>query len=215
MSFKSAISESTMPDTSHTNGDHNPHSAQLSELLFVSSTVLQQALDLVDNALTNNNQLTVQSKYLPGSTIGNLFAHTSILALTSLMPSIGKHLRHARDHFILLIDCAVGSQPYVLSYDVRSRNTPMESSLSEAHNALAAAISRLKELEASPSITLDQVITLNAVTPFSHSFETTFGREVREKITPRGCLTDSVPVELWFAALHAVHHWSMVRTRSS
>ncbi|KAI9572739.1 hypothetical protein HD554DRAFT_2062492 [Boletus coccyginus] len=170
------MSESTKPGSgpSHADVDRNPHSSQLSELLFVSSTILQQAVDLVDNILTDNNQLTVQSKYLPGSTIG-------------------KHLRHARDHFILLIDCVIGNQPYVLSYDVRSRNTPMETSLSEAHNALISAISRLKELEVSPSITLDQVITLNAVTPFSHTFETTFGRE------------------LWFAALHAVHHWSMVR----
>ncbi|KAH0838509.1 hypothetical protein J3R83DRAFT_6826 [Lanmaoa asiatica] len=158
------MSESTKPDASRANGDHNQH---LSELLFVSSTVLQQALDLVDDVLTDNNQLTVQSKYLPGSTIG-------------------KHLRHARDHFILLIDCIVGSQPYVLSYDVRSRNTPMENSLSEAHNALVSAISRLKELEASPPITLDRVITLNAVTPFPHTFETTFGREVRENHSADG-----------------------------
>ncbi|KAF8140025.1 hypothetical protein EV363DRAFT_1392947 [Boletus edulis] len=165
------MSESTKPDANHTKGGHSP---QLSELLSVSSTVLQQALDLVDNVLTDNDQLTVQSKYLPGSTIG-------------------KHLRHARDHFILLIDCIVGSQPYVLSYDVRNRNTPMESSLSEAHDALVSAIARLKELESSPSIILNHVITLNAVTPFQHTFETTFGRE------------------LWFAALHAVHHWSMVR----
>lgn len=175
------MSESTKPDASHANGpDHNPHSSQLSELLFVSSTVLQQALDLVDNVLTDNNQLTVQSKYLPGSTIGILLPVYPILALTLMLPPIGKHLRHARDHFILLIDCVVGGQPFVLSYDLRSRNTPMESHLSEAHDALASAISRLKELETSPSIALDQAITLNAVTPFPHTFETTFGREVRE-----------------------------------
>lgn len=130
-----------------------------------------------------------------------------------MIPPIGKHLRHARDHFTLLTDCVVGPQPYVLSYDVRNRNTPMESSLSEAHDALVSAISRLKELGASPSITLDQVITLNAVTPFPHTFQTTFGREVREIGQPSG-LTDSDPVELWFAALHAVHHWSMVRAQS-
>ncbi|KAG8220017.1 hypothetical protein J3R82DRAFT_1028 [Butyriboletus roseoflavus] len=177
------MSESTKSDTSHTNGGHDPHSLQLSELLFVSSTVLQQALDLVDDVLTDNNQLTVQSKYLPGSTIGSLFAY--ILALTLMMPPIGKHIRHARDHFILLIDCMVGGQPYVLSYDVRNRNTPMESSLSEAHDALVSAISRLKEFGASPSVTLDQAITLNAVTPYPHTFETTFGREVREISQPK------------------------------
>lgn len=99
-----------------------------------------------------------------------------------MVSPIGKHIRHARDHFILLIDCVVKSPPYVLSYDVRSRNTPMESSLSEAHDALVSAISRLRELGTSLSVALDQDITLNAMTPFPHTFETTFGREVsREK----------------------------------
>jgi len=71
------MSESTKPGPgpSRADVDRNPHPSQLSELLFVSSTILQQAVDLVDNVLTDNNQLTVQSKYLPGSTIGNLFAH--------------------------------------------------------------------------------------------------------------------------------------------
>lgn len=80
---------------------------------------------------------------------------------------------------MLLIDCVVGSQPYVLSYDVRNRNTPMESSRPKARDALSFAMSRLQDLKASPPIGLDQVITLNAVTPFHHTFETTFGREVR------------------------------------
>ncbi|KAF9243882.1 hypothetical protein BU15DRAFT_86311 [Melanogaster broomeanus] len=160
--------------SSQPNGDHNLESTQLIQLLFVSTTVLQQALDLVTNVFTHDGQLTTQSKYLPGSTIG-------------------KHLRHARDHFILLLDCVTGPEPYVLSYDVRSRNTPMESSLSEARDALTSAVSRLKEFETSSPAKMDQVMTLNAVTPFAQSFATTFGRE------------------LWFAGLHAVHHWSMVR----
>ncbi|KIJ68654.1 hypothetical protein HYDPIDRAFT_106886 [Hydnomerulius pinastri MD-312] len=167
-------SYTTKPDASQTNGDHNSESTQLTQLLFVSTTVLQQALDLVTNVLTDDDQLTVQSKYLPGSTIG-------------------KHLRHARDHFILLLDCIIGEEPYVLSYDTRSRNTPMESKLSEAREALKSAISQLKGFETSSPTKLDQVMTLNAVTPFPQAFETTFGRE------------------LWFAGLHAVHHWSMVR----
>jgi len=166
MLFESAMSESAA------GGDHS--SFQLSQLLSVSSTVLQQALDLVDNVLTDDNQLTVQSKYLPGSTIG-------------------KHIRHAWDHFTLLINCAVGSRPYVLSYDNRIRNTPMENNRSAAHDALVSVMARLKELGTTPPIEPDQVITLNAVTPFRHTFQTTFARE------------------LWFAALHAVHHWSMVR----
>lgn len=42
----------------------------LDQLLSVSVTVLQQARDLVENVLASDEQLTVQSKYLPGSTIG-------------------------------------------------------------------------------------------------------------------------------------------------
>lgn len=61
----------------NTNGINDAPPSQLSELLFVSSTILQQALDLVDNVLTDNNQLTVQSQYLPGSTIGNPFPRLS------------------------------------------------------------------------------------------------------------------------------------------
>ncbi|KAJ8596483.1 hypothetical protein M405DRAFT_781515 [Rhizopogon salebrosus TDB-379] len=144
----------------------------LAQLQFVSTTVLQQALDLVENILTSDEQLTVQSKFLPGSTIG-------------------KHLRHARDHFILLIDCLSGPTPHILSYDSRSRNTPMETNLSEAREAFRQAILRIEEVV--PTASLDLPLTLNAVTPFMQTFETTFGRE------------------LWFAGLHAVHHWSMVR----
>jgi len=152
--------------------DSGHPSESLSQLVSVSTTVLNQALDLVNDFLTEDQQLTVQSKFLPGSTIG-------------------KQLRHARDHFMLLLDCIDGEEPYILSYDTRRRNTPMESNLSEARSALTEAISRVKTV--APLAKLDQQVTLNAVTPFPQTFETTFGRE------------------LWFAALHAVHHWSMIR----
>ncbi|EGN92069.1 hypothetical protein SERLA73DRAFT_191646 [Serpula lacrymans var. lacrymans S7.3] len=150
------------------NGEDSP----LSQLLFVSTTVLQQAVDLVENVLTTDDQLTTQSKFLPGSTIG-------------------RHLRHARDHFVLLVDCIAEPEPHILSYDTRSRNTPMETSLGSARDSLKDAISRLEDIV--PKTSLEQPMTLNAVTPFMQTLETTFGRE------------------LWFASLHAVHHWSMVR----
>lgn len=66
------MSEPTNPDATRKADDD---SSQLSELIFVSTTILRQALDLVDNkVLTDDNHLTAQSKYLPGSTIGSLFA---------------------------------------------------------------------------------------------------------------------------------------------
>ncbi|OJA18804.1 hypothetical protein AZE42_00841 [Rhizopogon vesiculosus] len=176
---------------SHPDSSEMASLSPIAQLQFVSTTVLQQALDLVENILTSDEQLTIQSKFLPGSTIG-------------------KHLRHARDHFILLIECVSGPTPYILSYDTRSRNTPMESSLSEAREAFQDVISRIEEVV--PTASLDLPLTLNAVTPFMQSFETTFGREVRIENDDRWSTHPALfSMQLWFAGLHAVHHWSMVR----
>lgn len=144
----------------------------LAQQLVVARTVLSQAVDLIDNHLTTDEQLTVSSKYLPGSTIG-------------------KHLRHARDHYVLLLDSLKTPAPHTMSYDTRIRNTPMETSLSGAREALLATIKQLED--AVPAANLDQPLTLHAITPHMHEFKSTFGRE------------------LWFASLHCVHHWSMVR----
>ena len=40
--------------------------------LAVAKTVLLQAVDLLDNHLTSDEQITVQSQHLPGSTIGKI-----------------------------------------------------------------------------------------------------------------------------------------------
>ncbi|KAL0950845.1 hypothetical protein HGRIS_007603 [Hohenbuehelia grisea] len=145
---------------------------QASQLLAVSKTVLMQAVELVDNHLISDDQLTAASQYIPGSTIG-------------------KHLRHARDHFTLLLDSVSSPPPHILSYDVRKRNCEMEKSRQAAHDELLDAIRRLEDIV--PRVSFDEPLTLNAVTPHLQTFQTTFGRE------------------LWFGALHCVHHWSMVR----
>ncbi|KIJ45551.1 hypothetical protein M422DRAFT_29678 [Sphaerobolus stellatus SS14] len=162
----------------------------LSALFHVSRMVLLQARDLIFNNIVADEQLTYKSKLMPGSTIG-------------------KHMRHARDHFELLLDSLHAGPPYILSYDKRIRNTPMESSLQGAYDALTATVTRLDELldvcredeehgkgfvtVDGHSIGLDEIMTLNAVTPHMQALQTSFGRE------------------LWFSALHAIHHWSMVR----
>ncbi|KAI0048014.1 hypothetical protein FA95DRAFT_1558551 [Auriscalpium vulgare] len=160
------------PTSTATSSSSPAEMQSLEQLIDVSTKVLQQAIDLLDNSLVADDQLVVHSKYLPGSTIG-------------------KHLRHARDHFALLLDTITSPPPYILSYDKRSRNTPMESSRQAAREAILETIARL--LEVVPKSRLDAPLTLNAVTPYEQTFQTTFGRE------------------LWFAALHGVHHWSMVR----
>ena len=68
-----ALADSFSYDVTPPNG--NAHSIaemrRLEQLLDVSTKVLAQAIDLLDNSLTSDNQLTVSSKYLPGSTIGD------------------------------------------------------------------------------------------------------------------------------------------------
>ena len=104
-------------------------------------------------------------------------------ALSSLLPHVralygapGKHLRHARDHFSLLIDTMEAQPPYILNYDVRSRNQPMETSRRAAHDALRECIVRLENMV--PSQKMDEPVTLNAVTPYPQTMQSTFGREV-------------------------------------
>jgi hypothetical protein len=67
--------------------------------------------------------------------------------------------------------------PRVLSYDTRIRNTPMETSRADARNALLDAIKQLEAVV--PTVDFEEQVTLQAITPYMHSFKTTAGREVR------------------------------------
>lgn len=97
-----------------------------------------------------------------------------------LMAWTGKHLRHARDHFQLLLTAASSSSPRILSYDIRVRNTPMESSRSAARESIQDTIKQLEALV--PRAKTDDPLILQAVTPFLQEFQTTFGREVSAHI---------------------------------
>jgi hypothetical protein len=46
----------------------------LEQFLDVGTTILGQALDLLNNSLISDEQLTVRSQYMPGSTIGAVSA---------------------------------------------------------------------------------------------------------------------------------------------
>lgn len=94
----------------------------------------------------------------------------------------GKHLRHARDHFILLLESLnkdTGEVLDELSYDVRTRNTPMETSRAAAMEALEDCANRLVQLV--PKASLDADLVLNAITPHMQRFKTSFGREVSDR----------------------------------
>lgn len=70
-----------------------------------------------------------------------------------------------------------GDVPYTLSYDIRVRDTPVETSPDSARDALLAIIEALKEVVTTTP--RDTPIVLHAVTPFPAVMNTTFGREVR------------------------------------
>lgn len=134
----------------------------------------------------------------------------SIRKLTlNVLPSKGKHLRHARDHYVLLLENLLGPAPHVMSYDTRIRNTPMETSRAGAKDALIETIQQLEEMV--PQADVDGPVTLHAITPHMHEFQSTFGREV--SVLAMTCLfrAQDDSMKLWFASLHCVHHWSMVR----
>jgi hypothetical protein len=70
----------------------------------------------------------------------------------------------------------MNTPPYILCYDTRIRNTPMETSRSCARQALMDTMKQLGEVV--PDSKLNAPITLQAITPHMHEFQTTFGREV-------------------------------------
>jgi hypothetical protein len=51
----------------------------LEQLIDVGTNILTQALDLVNDSLASDDQLTVHSQYMPGSTIGTILKN-SLLA---------------------------------------------------------------------------------------------------------------------------------------
>ena len=58
------------------NDNHHPEDemkdSNLEQLVDVGITILSQALDLVNDSLTSDEQLAVHSQYMPGSTIGTV-----------------------------------------------------------------------------------------------------------------------------------------------
>ena len=65
--FKMSLASQPLPSMTI---QFDENTTNLKDLLFVAQTVLEQAVDLLDNDLKEDEQLTVPSKFLPGSTIG-------------------------------------------------------------------------------------------------------------------------------------------------
>ena len=56
------------------NGSHCPENEMkdVEQLIDVCTSILNQALDLVNDTLTSDDQLDFHSQYMPGSTIGTV-----------------------------------------------------------------------------------------------------------------------------------------------
>lgn len=90
--------------------------------------------------------------------------------------ALGKHLRHALDHYSLLLE-SLNSKPVVLNYDKRQRDRPMETSRVAAVEAFEETIRAMEHLNDNP-VDIDTELTLNAVTPFPQTLKSAVGREV-------------------------------------
>ncbi|KAF9956306.1 hypothetical protein BGZ72_002845 [Mortierella alpina] len=141
-----------------------------------------------------------------------MYTKPSVLACQG---TIGKHVRHLHDHYRLLLSTyppnqgSSGNDEWILDYDRRSREVPMETDIDHAIQELERLQFILEKYQtpsdpSTPSQPQDstlprnllQPITLQATVDPSHppvSFQTTFGRE------------------LWFCSLHAVHHFAMIK----
>lgn len=70
MQSELSSSQPSMPSSTNGVAPRPDFSDPRQQQLSVAKTVLLQAVDLLDNYLTSDEQLTISSKYLPGSTIG-------------------------------------------------------------------------------------------------------------------------------------------------
>ena len=78
------IQKPSTPEISTQDASTDGVNVSVKRLIEVSTVVLQQAVDLVDNSLTSDEQLTVHSQFMPGSTIGKLTDMIQYHALTRL-----------------------------------------------------------------------------------------------------------------------------------
>jgi len=162
--------------------------------------VIAQPLPLLRSGTLNDRALAYKSKAIPGS-------------------SAGKHLRHVHSHFEILIEAMPDpeqlrdpprtSRPSLstsaadasddddlaaVDYDRRSRDLKMESSSSVAIAEYEALMERLRrKLSNSNGRLFNRELKVRATTPVVQEFRTTFGREI------------------WFLALHAIHHYALLR----
>ncbi|KAG0232860.1 hypothetical protein BGW42_007869 [Actinomortierella wolfii] len=159
----------------------------------------------VENGNRGKHEYSAVSSTGKNSLVG-MYTRYSVLSGEG---TIGKHVRHLADHYRLLLGTYPGSaensvgKEWRVDYDKRSRDVPMETDITVAIKVLKGLQDLLHEFDPSnteskmtnrPS--LDHPISLMATIDPAYApvpFHSTLGRE------------------LWFCALHAVHHFAMVK----
>ncbi|CAD6892751.1 unnamed protein product [Tilletia controversa] len=155
--------------------------------------VIAQPLPLLRSGTLSDDALAFKSAVIPGSTAG-------------------KHLRHVHSHFEILIEAMPDAEHLrregrqqgagaegddslpVVDYDRRSRDLKMESSNKVAIAEYEGLMERFRRKMAdSGGWLFDRELKVRATTPVVQEFRTTFGREI------------------WFLALHAIHHYALLR----
>ncbi|KAK0561563.1 hypothetical protein OC844_003149 [Tilletia horrida] len=200
----SSVSSSSLPAASSSAAMTMPTPEAEEAILQSALEVIAQPLPLLRSGTLDDRALAFKSKVIPGSTAG-------------------KHLRHVHSHFEILVDAmpdaeqldAEGSPtsaastragPHargssggddglpVVDYDRRSRDLKMESSNSVAIAEYEGLMERLRQkLAHTKGRLFDRELKVRATTPVVQEFRTTFGREI------------------WFLALHAIHHYALLR----
>lgn len=119
--MSSTVHKSSLTSTDDDqDASYDPEEMPLTQLLSVSTTILAQALDLVENVLTSDEQLTIHSKYLPGSTIGiveylilfppteqALQANTYDTRGTTFCYCLIRCLPHHLTNFVMTFECGI------------------------------------------------------------------------------------------------------------
>ncbi|EPQ25640.1 uncharacterized protein PFL1_06777 [Pseudozyma flocculosa PF-1] len=159
-----------------------------SGLVSSSLQILHQPISILQARQVSQQTLQYESEIVTGSTPG-------------------KHLRHVHDHFRILAESLENhvstphtpqssrDTPIELDYDLRSsRRLPsLETSTSTCLDEFKDVHARLSNLLTAHPTLLAHPVNLCATTPDIVETRTTVGRE------------------LWFCALHAIHHYALAR----
>ncbi|KAG0266112.1 hypothetical protein DFQ27_000159 [Actinomortierella ambigua] len=119
--------------------------------------------------------------------------------------TIGKHVRHLADHYRLLLGTYPGcsEKEWRVDYDRRSRDVPMETDINVAIKVLKGLQDLVHEFDPS-----------NLASNMTHrpglNHPIALMATMDPQYAPVPCYS-TLGRELWFCALHAVHHFAMVK----